>query len=87
MPFGGYGKGLLVQSLAGRPIKVEGNPRTPASLGATDPFAQASSWTCTTPTARRRPRGGEVNTWACSSEPRERLDGEKAQSAARACAS
>src|SRR5207247_650236 len=42
MPLGGYGRGLLVQSFAGRPIKVEGNPLHPASLGATDPFAQAS---------------------------------------------
>jgi molybdopterin-containing oxidoreductase family iron-sulfur binding subunit len=37
----GSALGLLVTSRAGRPIKVEGNPDHPASLGATDAFAQA----------------------------------------------
>src|SRR5204863_9740877 len=34
--------GLLVKTVMGRPIKVEGNPKHPASLGAADFFAQAS---------------------------------------------
>ena len=38
----GYGRGVLVSSVEGRPIKIEGNPRHPASLGATDVFAEAS---------------------------------------------
>jgi Fe-S-cluster-containing dehydrogenase component len=38
---GGYALGLLVESHMGRPIKVEGNPQHPASLGATDAAAQA----------------------------------------------
>ncbi|MGH9944734.1 MAG: TAT-variant-translocated molybdopterin oxidoreductase, partial [Pyrinomonadaceae bacterium] len=41
MPFAGAATGLLVRSNMGRPTKIEGNPDHPASLGATDVFAQA----------------------------------------------
>jgi molybdopterin-containing oxidoreductase family iron-sulfur binding subunit len=37
----GYAAGIVVKHQMGRPIKVEGNPQHPASLGATDVFAQA----------------------------------------------
>jgi MoCo/4Fe-4S cofactor protein with predicted Tat translocation signal len=37
----GYATGAVVKHQMGRPIKVEGNPRHPPSLGATDVFAQA----------------------------------------------
>jgi len=39
---GGYASPLLVESHLGRPTKIEGNERHPASLGGTDIFAQAS---------------------------------------------
>src|SRR5262249_50636794 len=36
LPLGGLARGVIVTSMEGRPIKVHGNPRHPASLGATD---------------------------------------------------
>jgi molybdopterin-containing oxidoreductase family iron-sulfur binding subunit len=38
----GAAQGLLVTSYDGRPIKIEGNPSHPSSLGATSALAQAS---------------------------------------------
>jgi len=38
----GTGRGVIVTAIDGRPIKVEGNPRHPGSLGATDVFAEAA---------------------------------------------
>ncbi|WP_236599484.1 4Fe-4S dicluster domain-containing protein [Ramlibacter alkalitolerans] len=38
----GHALGVLVATEDGRPVKIEGNPEHPSSLGATDVFAQAS---------------------------------------------
>ncbi|MBV9523189.1 MAG: TAT-variant-translocated molybdopterin oxidoreductase, partial [Alphaproteobacteria bacterium] len=39
---GGYATGVLVTHVDGRPIKIEGNPSHPTSLGATSAWGQAS---------------------------------------------
>src|ERR1700693_5435181 len=41
MTLGGYASPMLVESHLGRPTKIEGNDKHPASLGGTDIFAQA----------------------------------------------
>ncbi|HEX4479706.1 MAG TPA: 4Fe-4S dicluster domain-containing protein [Rudaea sp.] len=38
----GYANGVLVKTRYGHPIKIEGNPSHPASLGGTDIFSQAN---------------------------------------------
>jgi MoCo/4Fe-4S cofactor protein with predicted Tat translocation signal len=42
MTLGGVAVGLLARSYEGRPVKIEGNPEHPGSLGATHAFAQAA---------------------------------------------
>jgi len=41
-PLGGYGAGILVRSHEGRPIKIEGNPDHPSSLGGASLLSLAS---------------------------------------------
>src|ERR1700761_3743984 len=41
-PLGGYGTGILVRSHEGRPVKIEGNPSHPSSLGSVGLLAQAT---------------------------------------------
>jgi molybdopterin-containing oxidoreductase family iron-sulfur binding subunit len=41
LPIFGCARGVIVRSEEGRPIKIEGNPAHPASLGATDAITQA----------------------------------------------
>jgi Fe-S-cluster-containing dehydrogenase component len=64
MPMAGYGMGLIVESHEGRPIKIEGNPDHPASLGATDVFAQASLLTLYDPDRSQTvTHAGDISTW------------------------
>jgi MoCo/4Fe-4S cofactor protein with predicted Tat translocation signal len=60
----GYGRGVLVKTQDGRPIKIEGNPLHPASLGATDPFLQAEVLSLYDPSRSRGPtERGETRDW------------------------
>ena len=64
LPFAGYGRGVLAISVDGRPIKIEGNPRHPASLGATDVFAEAEIMALYDPDRSQAPRHrDDISTW------------------------
>ncbi len=64
MPLNGYGRGILVETEMGRPIKIEGNPAHPDSLGATDAVTQAAVLGLWDPDRSQAPFfNGHISTW------------------------
>ncbi len=60
----GYAKGVLIETSMGRPIKIEGNPNHPASLGSSDVFMQASILELYDPDRGNQIiNQGQVKTW------------------------
>ncbi|HEX3553869.1 MAG TPA: TAT-variant-translocated molybdopterin oxidoreductase, partial [Thermoanaerobaculia bacterium] len=60
----GMAMGVLAESHQGRPTKIEGNPDHPASLGATDVFAQAAVLTLYDPERSQTVlQSGRPATW------------------------
>src|SRR6185312_5353395 len=64
MPWQGFARGVLARSVHGRPVKLEGNPDHPESLGATDAVTQAAILSLYDPDRSTTPmRTGQVATW------------------------
>ncbi|HZL32032.1 MAG TPA: 4Fe-4S dicluster domain-containing protein [Pseudolabrys sp.] len=80
----GYGRGAIVTSVEGRPIKIEGNPRHPASLGATDVFAEADVLGLYDPDRSKAVRGkANVESWEAFADAlRAQMDKERARGGA-----
>jgi MoCo/4Fe-4S cofactor protein with predicted Tat translocation signal len=73
MELGGSVLGLMVTCVDGRPIKVEGNPKHPNSLGATNAYAQAAILELYDPDRsqhiiEKTPQGDMVRSWEQFSE-------------------
>ncbi|HEX4086975.1 MAG TPA: TAT-variant-translocated molybdopterin oxidoreductase [Chthoniobacteraceae bacterium] len=64
MPLRGYGRGIIVETQMGRPVKIEGNPAHPDSLGATDAVMQAAVLELWNPDRSQTPMfQGGISDW------------------------
>ncbi|PWU17568.1 MAG: molybdopterin oxidoreductase [Verrucomicrobia bacterium] len=65
MLLGGFATGVIVKSREGHPVKVEGNPEHPASLGGSSVWMQASILDLYDPDRSQTvTHDGEISTWA-----------------------
>lgn len=65
MQLGGYATGILAKSREGHPIKVDGNPEHPASVGASSVWMQASLLDLYDPDRSQSfLHNGEISSWA-----------------------
>src|SRR6185369_1068680 len=65
MCLGGFASGVLVKNREGHPIKIEGNPDHPSSLGASSIWMQASILDLYDPDRSQTvTHRGELSTWA-----------------------
>jgi len=80
----GFGRGVIVTSVEGRPIKIDGNPLHPASLGATDVFAEAAVLSLYDPDrSKTATKGQSVYSWgAFEAELRPQIARERQRSGA-----
>ncbi|UCG60352.1 MAG: TAT-variant-translocated molybdopterin oxidoreductase [Candidatus Zixiibacteriota bacterium] len=64
MPFGNSAYGLVVESYEGRPSKIEGNPKHPSTLGASNAWIQASILGLYDPDRSKRVmHNGQESSW------------------------
>src|SRR5215469_18203080 len=80
----GFGRGVIVTSVEGRPIKIDGNPLHPASLGATDVFAEAAVLSLYDPDrSKTATKGRSIYSWgAFEAELRPQIARERQRSGA-----